>query len=370
MNSEESTKARRLVDGKEIGAEKRRKFEAKQQRQSEDNSAEEQEAIEWMEKEKSRVWCLSQDDIDRIRSVEDMMMGEGKRSFSESLIHPYVNIHGKDIIRDPVTGTEYFIAEGSETIRCLLQQTSIHVMSVFLKPNLLLKRPVLLMNDVKDAWDRNEDSPSSSDFKVLVSETDVISDVAGFPVTRGALGCGIVPRYDENWLADYIKKRKGQRIRLVAFDRITDTANLGSIIRTACALGVDAMVLSSDSCDAWYRKCVRVSMGTIFRIPIVRVRNLPKTLKFLLASGICSYASSLKPNAIKLESIANDSITKSWCLVLGNEGNGVSNEVCDASTWTIKIGMSPGVDSLGVAVAAGILIHGLITRETDGKGHY
>ena len=74
--------------------------------------------------------------------------------------------------------------------------------------------------------------------------------------------------------------------RVLAIDTTYDAANLGGMIRSASAFGVDALLLSDDSCDAWYRRSVRVSMGHIFRVPVVRCPDLAGTLRELQDSGL------------------------------------------------------------------------------------
>ena len=73
--------------------------------------------------------------------------------------------------------------------------------------------------------------------------------------------------------------------RVLAIDTTYDAANLGGMIRSASAFGVDALLLSDDSCDAWYRRSVRVSMGHIFRVPVVRCVDLAATLRELQESA-------------------------------------------------------------------------------------
>jgi tRNA G18 (ribose-2'-O)-methylase SpoU len=193
-----------------------------------------------------------------------------------------------------------------------------------------------------------------------------MSKVAGFPISRGALACGVVPDdRDEEWLDGFIQNTPST-LRLLALDGICDTANLGSMIRTASAFGIHAIILSEDSCDAWYRRSIRVSMGHLFLIPIVRVKNLAAFLakwSFNKSKRFTSYAAVVQGEELILDRVPRGDIPSAWCCVMGNEGNGIKKKVLKSCTHRIRIDMVDGVDSLSVPIACGILLHGLRERE-------
>jgi len=154
-------------------------------------------------------------------------------------------------------------------------------------------------------------------------------------------------------------------IILEAVDRIADTSNLGSLIRSSAAFGIVVVILSEDSCDAWYRRCVRVSMGHVLSVPSVRVLNLASTLVALKEKfGVASYAAVIdKENSELLEEIQKGDIEARWSCVVGNEANGISSEVLNVCKSRIRIDIMNSVDSLSVGVAGGILLHGMAERE-------
>ena len=182
-------------------------------------------------------------------------------------------------------------------------------------------------------------------FHVLVGDEQAMSAVAGFHISRGALACGVVPRRNETWLNSFLSQRdESQQLRLLALDGICDSSNMGSMIRCAAAFGIDAMILSSDCCDAWYRRSVRVSMGYIFHVPVIRVNDLAGTLGRLQEAVSCvSYAAVIDPDAdLVLENMSRGEVPRSWCCVMGNEGNGISKGVVQACCHRLRIGMSDG----------------------------
>jgi tRNA G18 (ribose-2'-O)-methylase SpoU len=130
--------------------------------------------------------------------------------------------------------------------------------------------------------------------------------------------------------------------------------NLGAIIRTAVGFGVDGILLGERSCDPFFRMCVRVSMGTIFKVPIVQSADLSADLATLRRDhGYQLYATVLDPAAAPLPGNRPPR-----CGVLfGNEAVGLSAEHVAACDYRITLPMKLGTDSLNVAVAAGIFLH-------------
>lgn len=386
-------------DGKIIREEKRRRFAAKQERQTTkpnfDVDHVETTSARWMRQNSPLVTWVSLADVEQILAEKHRDSGTAaaattaattnpKGSTLEQWLRPYFDLRdGSAQQQLLLQGEQLFIAEGCETVRLLLQQQSsakiaagllppIQIKSIFIKHNLLFQDPVRMLPDVEQAWNHphcttatttspqprkaNADVPSSSvwrrckapsapppPFQVLVgSGTDALSAVAGFDISRGCLACGVIPSHrDENWLWQHLlllrqptnarestlcresnnsfhhphptvsSERGGNNcsadeiantctsvgnggggLRILALDGISDTANLGALIRTASAFGVHAVVLSETCCSAWYRRAVRVSMGHVFRVPTVRVSHLARTLQTLAAAPyhVSSYA--------------------------------------------------------------------------------
>lgn len=139
---------------------------------------------------------------------------------------------------------------------------------------------------------------------------------------------------------------------ILALDNIQDPTNLGTILRSADALGIDGVVLSSDCCDIYSPKVVRGSMGAIFRIPFMITDNLAGFIKEYNEYGL-SYACVLDETAIEVN---NAKLKKPSLSVIGNEGNGVSKNVIDACSYKLYIPMHNNAESLNAAVAASIIM--------------
>lgn len=292
------------------------------------------------------------------------------------------------------SGRRIFIAEGTETVRLCIQRCKgskfientggksceHNIISILTKPATFFNEPVNLLQTIKESFPhyfKDSDgckNPTKNDdkipppFHVFIGTENVLTEIAGFPISRGALGCGFIPQNDENWLYSYLEKKiddnSCHNLGLLALDQISDTANLGSLIRSSAAFGIDCVILSHDCCDAWYRRAVRVSMGHVLSIPSVRVRDLASTISTMKERfGMISYAAVVDNSAEKvLEDIPKGQIGH-WCCVLGNEGIGISEQVIASCDCRIRIGMTDSVDSLSVGVAGGILLHGIRERE-------
>ncbi len=149
---------------------------------------------------------------------------------------------------------------------------------------------------------------------------------------------------------DFLRMKKE---RIVLLESVRDPSNLGAIIRSAAAFGVDRLILSDDCADLYHPKTVRASMGTLFDFPIDQVADLPAAIHGLRAGGRRVYAAALTDRALELDQLTGQA---GDCVVIGNEGHGLSQTVMDACTDAVIIPMSERAESLNAAVAAAILM--------------
>lgn len=144
---------------------------------------------------------------------------------------------------------------------------------------------------------------------------------------------------------------KGERIMLL--ESIRDPGNIGTVIRSASALGCDRLVLSDDCADVYNPKTVRASMGAILGLKIDRVDSLCRTIELLREQGRSVYAAALDHTAVGLDAL---SISGSDCFVVGNEGHGLSKQVLEACNKSVFIPITSGAESLNAAIAAAIIL--------------
>ena len=141
--------------------------------------------------------------------------------------------------------------------------------------------------------------------------------------------------------------------RILLLESVQDPQNLGAIIRSAAAFGVDRIILSADCADVYNPKTVRASMGTLFGMRICVTDRLCEAVAHLRACGRRVLAAALDESASRLGQIELD---HSDCILVGNEGHGLSREIIKACDSTVFIPMSAGVESLNAAVAASVLL--------------
>jgi tRNA G18 (ribose-2'-O)-methylase SpoU len=185
------------------------------------------------------------------------------------------------------------------------------------------------------------------DFPVYLASQEVLDRVAGFHVHRGCLAVGEKPR-EAAIPAD-------ARI-LVVVEDLTDVDNLGAIARHAAAFGADALLLSPRAADPFYRKAIRVSLGAVFTLPIVRLARWPEDLHTLRASGVSTVGAVLDADATPLDRFERPARV---ALLFGAEGPGLSPGARAACDHRVTIPMSPGADSLNVATAAALFLYAL-----------
>lgn len=155
-----------------------------------------------------------------------------------------------------------------------------------------------------------------------------------------------------------MQNRGGLGQRIVAMDGVQDPGNAGTILRTADAAGFTGVLMSEQCADIYSPKVLRATMGSILRMPIQVTGDLPGALTVLKANGFSILSSQLDGEPFFRRSPVGDK----YCLIIGNEGNGVSPEVQATATHRLRLPMRGGAESLNAAIAAGIMMYDL-TRE-------
>lgn len=140
-----------------------------------------------------------------------------------------------------------------------------------------------------------------------------------------------------------------EKKRILFLDKVQDPGNVGTIIRTADAFGFDGIVLAKECADPYSPKVVRSTMGSIFHLPIIRDINVEELKKLNMKIYSSSLEASKNIKDIKLEEKA--------ILVIGNEGNGITEETKKMTDEFIKIEMPGNAESLNASIAAGILMY-------------
>ena len=202
--------------------------------------------------------------------------------------------------------------------------------------------------------------PKLGNIPVYTAPRDVLKELTGFELTRGALCAMRRPSLPS--VEDICKNAR----RVAVFEEIADSTNIGALFRSAAAFEIDAVLLTPTCCDPLCRRSVRVSMGTLFQVPWTRIGECEsdwprKGLERLNALGFKTAAMALSDNSVSIDDkrlMAEEKLA----IVLGTEGNGLKNETIAKCDYTVKIPMAHGVDSLNVA-AAGAVAFWQLTRK-------
>jgi tRNA G18 (ribose-2'-O)-methylase SpoU len=201
---------------------------------------------------------------------------------------------------------------------------------------------------------------------VFVGKQSVLDRIVGFPIHRGCLAsCTRGQLADPIDLARRALEREPSP-RLIVLDGLTNLDNVGLIFRNAMALGAHAVLLCARTCDPLYRKAIRTSMGGSLCVPFARARDLPKMLSELRALGYSVLAFDPDETAIDIRSVDVRRLGPT-ALLFGTEGTGLRESVLAAADDRVRIAMEPGVDSLNVAVTAGIALS-LLRADVDVGG--
>ena len=196
------------------------------------------------------------------------------------------------------------------------------------------------------------------DVPLYTAGREVLAQLTGFTLNRGILSAMARPALPAP--AEVCRRAR----RLVVLENVTDAANVGAIFRSAAALGMDGVLVAPSCCDPFYRRAVRVSMGTVFQVPWAWLDGdaWPRpALDRLAARGFRTVALALREDSLSIDDPALAGAER-VAVLLGSEGEGLSEGAIAACACTARIPMSRGVDSLNVAAAGAVVFWQLRPR--------
>jgi tRNA G18 (ribose-2'-O)-methylase SpoU len=234
-----------------------------------------------------------------------------------------------------------FIAEGRQVVRHLLASDRYIARSVLVSP------PAL--ESLRDVLDPDGPLP------VFVAPAERLTALVGFDVHRGCLAIGErpAPAAVESWW----RQAAGSRL-VVAAERVGNADNMGALFRNALAFGAGGILLSPGCCDPLYRKSIRVSMGAAFRLPYAVDDRWPGSLQRRRDAGVRVLALTPRAPAPAIdEALSAIPPGTTVALLVGHEGDGLSDDAMAAADASARIALAPGVDSLNAATAAAVALH-------------
>ena len=235
-----------------------------------------------------------------------------------------------------------FVAEGEKVVRRLLD-SGLHVISILLTQSWLIE----LQRSYKLA-----------DFDLYVAEKRLLETIVGYPLHQGIMAVARVPQEPA---LDRLLPSLPDPLFLMALDGIVSAENVGIIVRNAVAFGVQAILAGQNSSSPYLRRAVRNSMGTVFRVPVLHVDLLPalETVRNRCIRVAATPSGERTIREIKL----SDGV----CIVLGNEGDGVSDDVLKACDAHVAIPMKNDTDSINVASAAAVFGYEIANQRTPAR---
>ena len=247
-------------------------------------------------------------------------------------LQPYLCTNENQLFRwnEPEHGL--FIAESPKVIR--------RALTAGYQPVSLLCERKYLTGQAQDIIERCEGIP------VYTADSDVLTAITGFKLTQGIL-CAM--RRHKLPDAESVCRNA---YRIAVLEDIMNQTNIGAIFRSAAALGMDAILLTSGCSDPLYRRSVRVSMGTVFQIPWTYL-NKQEYVEYLKEHSFYTVAMALRNDTLSIDDEKFSSLSK-LAVILGTEGEGLKESTIQACDDTVKIPMFHGVDSLNVAAASAV----------------
>lgn len=182
-------------------------------------------------------------------------------------------------------------------------------------------------------------------FEVL--SDSVFKSISDTQTPQGILSLVKMPRYELSELL------RGRDTRLLIVESIQDPGNLGTMLRTGEGAGITGVILNQTTVDLFNPKTIRSTMGSIYRVPFFVAEDLKAAIKELQCEGVRVYAAHLKG---KVQYDEPD-YTTATAFLIGNEGNGLSDEIAECADTYIRIPMEGEVESLNAAVSAAILMY-------------
>lgn len=198
---------------------------------------------------------------------------------------------------------------------------------------------------------------------VYLADKTLMREIGGFDFHQGCLG--LIERPISLNPASVIASSEAPS-PLVALEKVGNPDNIGGIFRNAAAFGASALLLSPGCSDPLYRKAIRTSIGTTLSVPFAVVDEWPLGLSLLRERGYHLVALTPDPSATPLREYARPAELRGTALLVGNEGDGLTEDALHQVDARVRIPLCPPVDSLNVSTAAGIALYAVTAATRNG----
>ena len=274
-------------------------------------------------------------------------------------LDPYVRLNEAQLFHALEPDPGLFIAESPKVIERALR-AGYHPASLLVEEKALTRD----LADLDHEMAANQTS-GLGQTPIYVASSELLRQLPGYNLLRGALAA--MHRVKRLELAYFLATMPAEHPRIAVLESVVNPANIGAIFRSAAALGIDGVIVTSDSADPFYRRSSRVAMGTVFQVPWTYVNA--KTwqhagIDLLHQAGYQTAAMALRHNTVSIDDPKLTAVDR-LAIIMGSEGPGLKAATIEQSNFTIKIPMAPGVDSLNVAAASALAFWELGNRVAE-----
>jgi tRNA G18 (ribose-2'-O)-methylase SpoU len=235
-----------------------------------------------------------------------------------------------------------FVAEGEKVVRRLLD-SGLDVISILLTQSWLMDLQKTCVLD---------------DVEIFLAEKELLETIVGYRLHQGIMAVARVPREPT---LEQVLEQLPDPVFLVALDGIVSAENVGVIVRNAVAFGAQAIIAGTNASSPYLRRAVRNSMGAVFRVPVI---HTPLLLALEAIRYRCSIIAATPDGDSRIDKM---SVNKGACLILGNEGQGISRSTLKLCDLKVAIPMLNETDSLNVASAAAVFLYEIARKRLPGR---
>ncbi len=239
-----------------------------------------------------------------------------------------------------------FVAEGEKVIARLME-SELEIVSALITEDWL--------HQYKDRLEARKE-----DIEVFIGAKSLLNSIVGFHLHQGIMAVAKIPATID---LETAVQRSTAPLLFVAVDGLTNSENLGVVVRNCVAFGVQALVVGETSSSPYLRRSVRNSMGTIFKLPVVETSDLAATIE-TMKSGYNIRVIAAHPHSLN-QMTDSSRFLGDCCIVLGSEGSGISEPILAACTDAVAIPMKRDVDSLNVSSASAVLLYEVMRQRQN-----
>lgn len=257
-----------------------------------------------------------------------------------------------------------FVIEGLRIFQDTLKTAPEYIKDIYVSESFLKEHPAdVILGDYSNSMKKRADmvslsKPDQKNVQIYTVKDSVFDSLSKTVTPQGILCTVSKPEHDLKEILSLACKNDGSdttndtQSRFLILENIQDPGNLGTMLRTAEAAGASGIIMSRDCADIFNPKVIRSTMGSVFRVPFVYVEDFTGAVQELKKSDITVYAAYLHGG----ESMREMQFDKKCAIMIGNEGNGLTDEAVSVADKRVFIPMAGQIESLNAAIAAAILL--------------